>query len=96
MPNVAELLRDLISHGVEVRIECGSVKLSANKGAITPDQVAALRTRKAEIIEFLEAANDQPAEPVKPYAVDDGYKPFDWGPSDPFKRFRRTPDLLRG
>src|SRR5690349_7044789 len=54
------LLADFQSRGVELRIECGAVKVNAPKGALSPDEIAVLRGCKVEIIAILSgAANDR-------------------------------------
>jgi hypothetical protein len=98
MPNVAKLLSDLRSRGAEIQLDGRSVKVTAAKGTIHPDQLAVLRDRKAEIITFLEAANDQPATPAEikiPATIEpqsDEYRPFDWGTADAWTmKYRREP-----
>lgn len=97
MSAAIKLLADFHAQGVGVRLQGGSVMVTAPKGAVTDAQVSTLRQCKAEIITILEAANDQPAEVGIPAAVEpsDGYKPFDWGPADDWTaKYRRNP--LRG
>src|SRR4051812_43909601 len=114
-----KLLADFHAQGVAVRLEGGSVKVTAPLGVVTEAQISTLRQCKAEIIRLLsDAANDQDLFEERaaiieydgnlPRAEADrlaraqmleasvpGYVGFDWGESDPFKRFRRWPDLLR-
>jgi hypothetical protein len=87
----AQILEDFSAQGVGVRLEGGLMKVTAPTGAVTADQTAILRANKAEIVAFLEAANDQPAE-VGMLATVDGYKPFDYGPADEWTmKYRRNP-----
>src|SRR4051812_24861684 len=118
MSAAVKLLADFQAQGVGVRLEGGSVMVTAPKGAVTDAQVSILRQCKAEIVRLLEAANDQDPFEERAAIIEydgnlpraeaerlvraqmlevsvPGYVGFDWGESDPFKRFRRWPDLLR-
>jgi hypothetical protein len=91
----AQILEDFHAQGVGIRLEGGLVKVTAPTGAVTADQASILRANKAEIVAFLEAANDQPAEVGIPATVEprsDGYQPFDYGPADQWTmKYRRNP-----
>lgn len=54
-PDVATLLGDLRRHGIRVRVEGGDLKVTAPKGRLNKDLVAALKLRKAELIDLLSA-----------------------------------------
>ena len=58
--SAAKLLADFHAQGVGVRLDGGSVQVTAPKGAVTDAQAATLRRCKAEIVRLLsDAANDQ-------------------------------------
>jgi len=60
MSAAVKLLADFHAQGVGIRLEGGSVKVTAPKGVVTDAQVSILRQCKAEIIRLLsDAANDQ-------------------------------------
>jgi hypothetical protein len=59
MSAAVKLLADFHDQGVGIRLEGGSVMVTAPKGAVAADQVSILRQCKAEIISILEAANDR-------------------------------------
>ena len=59
MSAAVKLLADFHAQGVGVRLEGGSVMVTAPKGAVTDAQASILRQCKAEIISILEAANDR-------------------------------------
>ena len=55
------LLNQLKQAGVELRIEDGKLRYNAPKGVMNDDVLQELKTRKAEIIEQLSAAAEEPA-----------------------------------
>jgi amino acid adenylation domain-containing protein len=55
MSNAAELLKQLRSLGVQLRLEGETLRLNAPKGALTPELQAELKVNKSEILALLQA-----------------------------------------
>ncbi len=81
MISTVDFLAKLRSLGIKVSSEGGALRYKAPKGTLTPDLIAELRSRKAEIIEFLNQFDTAPSSnlpPIKPQSRDSGEFPLSW------------------